>query len=70
MKREYYSDTISNFLRASTEEIVGKLASLLTRARQGMVIVVPPGDPEDPTRKPAFYDPTFDYLRRIGFDEI
>ncbi len=35
-----------------------------------MVIVVPPGDPEDPTRKPAFYDPTFDYLRRIGFDEI
>jgi hypothetical protein len=43
---------------------------LLTRARQGMVIVVPPGDPEDPTRKPAFYDPTFDYLRRIGFDEI
>ncbi|MGE5740776.1 MAG: hypothetical protein ACM32H_01965, partial [Candidatus Aminicenantes bacterium RBG_16_66_30] len=26
MKREYYSDTISSFLRSSTEEIVGKLA--------------------------------------------
>jgi len=39
---------------------------LLTRARQGMVIVVPPGDPEDPTRPPAFYDPIFEYLRDVG----
>ena len=43
-----------------------KLGSLLTRARQGMVIVIPPGDPEDPTRSPEFYDPTFEYLRGIG----
>jgi len=43
---------------------------LLTRARQGMVIVVPDGDQEDPTRAPAFYDPTFSYLRQIGFQEI
>ena len=43
---------------------------LLTRARQGMVIVVPEGDPEDHTRKPAFYNPTFDYLRSIGFPII
>jgi hypothetical protein len=43
---------------------------LLTRARQGMVIVVPPGDKDDPTRKPSFYDPTFEYLRSIGFSEI
>jgi len=40
---------------------------LLTRARQGMVIVVPEGDPEDPTRAASFYDPTFRYLREIGF---
>lgn len=39
---------------------------LLTRARQGMVICVPHGDPNDPTRKPEFYDPTFNYLRDIG----
>ena len=39
---------------------------LLTRARQGMVIVVPEGDPTDPTRDSAYYDPTFDYLRQIG----
>jgi len=43
---------------------------LLTRARQGMVIVVPNGDAEDPTRASAFYDPTFSYLRQIGFQEI
>jgi schlafen family protein len=43
---------------------------LLTRARQGMVIVVPPGDDEDATRKPEFYDPTFNYLQEIGFKTI
>jgi Uncharacterized conserved protein (DUF2075) len=39
---------------------------LLTRARQGMVVFVPPGDRQDPTRLPAFHDPTFDYLRGLG----
>ena len=39
---------------------------LLTRARQGMVIFVPPGDPSDPTRAPEFYDVTFQYLRSLG----
>lgn len=43
---------------------------LLTRARQGMVIVVPSGDKEDHTRKKEFYDPIFEYLQEIGFDEI
>jgi hypothetical protein len=43
---------------------------LLTRARQGMVIVVPAGDANDPTRDPIFYDPTYEYLRGIGFTEI
>jgi hypothetical protein len=43
---------------------------LLTRARQGMVIVVPNGDSEDPTRKAQYYDPTYEYLRKIGIEEI
>lgn len=43
---------------------------LLTRARQGMVIVVPEGDIEDTTRLPAFYDETFEYLREIGFEVL
>ena len=43
---------------------------LLTRARQGMVVVVPPGEPSDPTRKAAFYDETYEYLREIGLRVI
>ncbi|MBV5312321.1 MAG: DUF2075 domain-containing protein [Prolixibacteraceae bacterium] len=43
---------------------------LLTRARQGMVIVVPSGDIEDPTRNPDYYNSTFEYLKEIGFDVI
>jgi hypothetical protein len=43
---------------------------LLTRARQGMVIVVPSGSSEDLTRKDEYYDPTFEYLRSIGFQVI
>jgi hypothetical protein len=40
---------------------------LLTRARQGMVIVVPDGDTTDPTRQSRFYDSTFQYLADVGF---
>lgn len=39
---------------------------LLTRARQGMVIFIPEGVPEDPTRNPGYYDPTFRYLSNLG----
>jgi len=39
---------------------------LLTRARQGMVIFVPSGNAEDGTRLPAYYDPTYEYLRHLG----
>lgn len=43
---------------------------LLTRARQGMIIVVPNGDPEDATRNSKFYDPTFEFLKEVGFKII
>lgn len=43
---------------------------LLTRARQGMVLVVPHGDDDDPTRAREFYDPTYDYLKSLGLPEI
>ncbi len=43
---------------------------LLTRARQGMIIVVPNGDKNDPTRHPDFYDSTYEYLAGIGFDVV
>lgn len=43
---------------------------LLTRARQGMVIVVPEGEVEDHTRQPDFYNSTFNYFKKIGIPEI
>lgn len=46
---------------------------LLTRARQGLIIVVPEGDngvPPDKTRKPEWYDNTYNYLKDIGLQEI
>lgn len=42
---------------------------LLTRARQGMVIFVPPGEDSDPTRAPAFYDETYNYLSGLGISQ-
>ncbi len=43
---------------------------LLTRARQGMVIFIPRGSYEDPTRNPTYYDGTYDLLKRIGLVEL
>ncbi|MBO5570486.1 MAG: DUF2075 domain-containing protein [Clostridia bacterium] len=51
---------------------------LLTRARAGMVICVPEGNPnrtttgfwEDSTRLPEYYDGTYQYLKSIGIEEI
>lgn len=43
---------------------------LLTRARQGMVIVVPEGNIEDHTCQPEFYNSTYQYLKNIGIAEI
>ena len=51
---------------------------LLTRARAGMVICVPTGNPnknpsgfwEDSTRLPEYYDGTYQYLKGIGIEEI
>lgn len=43
---------------------------LLTRSRQGLIIVIPEGSNEDGTRKPSYYDPTYKYLKAIGLEEI
>lgn len=43
---------------------------LLTRARQGMIIFVPQGSTSDPTRPPAIYNGTYDYLLQCGLPSI
>lgn len=43
---------------------------LLTRARQGMAIFVPPGGDTDLTRPPAVYDEIYEYLRTCGIPKL
>jgi hypothetical protein len=43
---------------------------LLTRARQGMVIFVPPGNSKDPTRSPEHYNVIFQRLTSLGLPAI
>jgi len=61
-----------NHIRKQERQVYLKNAYrvLLTRARQGMVIVVPSGSSEDLTRKHEYYDTTFEYLQEIGFHVI
>ncbi len=61
-----------NHIRKSDRQTYLKNAYrvLLTRARQGMVLVTPEGDASDATRASIYYDPTFDYLMGIGFQVI
>jgi hypothetical protein len=39
---------------------------LLTRSRKGMVLFVPKGDAEDPTRRPEEFDTTAEFLQQCG----
>ncbi|HLN26459.1 MAG TPA: DUF2075 domain-containing protein [Gemmataceae bacterium] len=46
--------------------IANKYRVLLTRARRGMIIWVPHGDPRDPTRDPRSFDATAAFLQGQG----
>ncbi len=50
--------------------LVNAYRVLLTRARQGLVIVVPEGDSKDHTRVPAYYDGTYNYLKEVGLEVL
>jgi DUF2075 family protein len=43
---------------------------LMTRAREGMIIWVPRGSTTDPTRDPAGYDRTAQFLQASGLVEV
>jgi hypothetical protein len=55
---------------AHRRHLVNSYRVLLTRARQGMAIFVPPGDADDPTRLPEYYDGTFAWLCSLGIEAI
>ena len=43
---------------------------LMTRARQGLIIYIPEGDKEDPSRLMEYYEGTYQYLKHVGIKEI
>ena len=55
---------------ANQEYQINAYRVLLTRARQGIVILIPEGDDTDETRKRDWYDRTYNYLKGIGIPEI
>ena len=52
------------------EYLINAYRVLLTRARQGLIICVPEGNKQDPTRNPEFYDSTYLYLKNLGLKEV
>jgi DUF2075 family protein len=50
--------------------VLNKYRVLLTRAREGMIIWVPPGDQSDWTRPPKQYDCIAQFLQSCGIKEI
>lgn len=67
----FVGDRWQNILKAERQKYLkNAYRVLLTRARQGMVIVVPEGSISDVTRAPSFYDPTFNYLESLGLPVI
>jgi DUF2075 family protein len=69
--RKFRGTNWQNVNDAQTRQYVkNKYRVLLTRAREGMVIWVPQGEPDDSTRLPEFYDSTAQYLFDCGIKEL
>lgn len=58
-----HSETEQDYMR-------NRYRVLLTRARLGMIIWVPPGSTEDPTRPPAWFDGVYNHLHNAGVPDL
>ena len=56
--------------KTARDYVINRYRVLLTRARKGLVIWVPKGDPSDPTRNPARLDLVFQALCASGVHEL
>jgi hypothetical protein len=67
--RSFRGTQWNNVSDASTRRYaLNKYRVLMTRAREGMVVWVPPGDRDDPTRPPKIHDQVADYLMQCGIE--
>lgn len=79
LRRNLYNWDFKNFSGTKWQNVnkpedqqflLNKYRVLLTRAREGVIVWVPEGDPNDQTRLPEFYDPIYEYLKSCGLSEI
>jgi len=69
--RAFKGTTWQNILdKTRRQHVLNKYRVLLTRAREGMIIWVPPGDQSDWTRPPKQYDRIAKFLQSCGIKEI
>lgn len=64
------SHWISFKSEADRKNLLNTYRVLLTRARRGLIIWVPNGDPSDRTRAPHHFEPTADYFMRCGLSVL
>jgi len=57
-------------LETNRRYLLNKYRVLLTRAREGMIIICPSGSADDITRLPEFYDQTYDNLSQCGIPTL
>lgn len=70
-KFSFVGNKWKNILKEERKKyLINAYRVILTRARQGMVIFIPEGNIEDHTRKPEFYDSTYNYLKSIGIKTL
>lgn len=50
--------------------VINRYRVLLTRAREGMIVWIPQGDPDDATREPSKYLSIWEYLSRCGVKSV
>ena len=65
--RQFKGSSWQQVQKSTTQEFIrNKYRVLMTRAREGMVIWIPDGAVEDPTRPPEWFDATAEFFRRCG----
>ena len=73
-KWEYFNFIGTKWNKINKEEKIKYLINayrvILTRARQGMAIFIPYGDEKDKTSIPKFYDGIYNYLKKLGIEEL
>lgn len=68
--RQFRGNSWANVSGERQRFITNSYRVLLTRGREGLVIWVPTGSPEDATRKPKIFDKTAEFLIRCGAKEL